>query len=186
MRPLLLIALPLLSACASFEAGELPGLDRWPLAAAPASPAPTLRVEASGLPDKFAGGWLRDAAQVCRESGRFANVTIDPDAPADRVLRFDVEHSRPDGLPMTRVFMYACALTLGVIPARAYHRFVVHARFLAADGAELGVVDRTVESQTWVGWVFLFALPFAGAGTSGLFQDTTRSALVEAVDAGWL
>ncbi|MCB9877858.1 MAG: hypothetical protein H6835_09680 [Planctomycetes bacterium] len=186
MRSLLMtFVLLALGACASFESGDLPNLDRWPPQALAAA-RPALRVEVNGLPKKFAGGWVQQAVKTCEASERFASVTTETSAAADRVARFDIEHSRPDGLPVARVWMGVTALTLGVIPARSYQRFVVHAHFLDANGHVLGTAERTVESQTWVGWVMLFALPFAGAGMGGLIDDTTRSILVEANDNGWL
>lgn len=187
MRSLLtMFVLLALTACASFESGDLPHLDRWPPTVALDAARPALRVEVNGLPKKFAGGWQAQTVKTCEASGRFASVTTDAGAAADRLARFDIEHSRPDGLPVARVWMGVTALTLGVIPARAYQRFVVHAHFVDASGNVLGTAERTVESQTWVGWVMLFALPFAGAGMSGLIDDTTRSILVEANDKGWL
>lgn len=184
MRALLaLVTSCCLGACASFEYGELPLLERWPPPAAAAPPV--LRLEIVGMPDKFVDGWRAETVQELEASGRFAAVVTDAAAGAGRTLRLEVTHSRPD-IAATRAFMYACALTLLVFPARAANTFELRAVVLDQAGAELGVVERSVTTVTWVGWVFLLALPFAGAGMTPLVEDSTRSIVLEAVDAGWL
>ena len=48
------------------------------------------------------------------------------------------------------------------------------------------MIERRVESATWIGWVFLPVMPFAGVGMTVLAEDTFRSILGEAVARGLL
>ena len=80
--------------------------------------------------------------------------------------------------------MYLCAFTAGILPARAANYFDIRATVLAADGAELGTIDRSVGTVTWVGWLFVLAAPFAGVGATPLVHDTTRSIVLEGVERG--
>ena len=174
----------LATGCASFESGELPFLETWP---PPASAAPTtLTLELSGMPSKFQAGWERVMAATLLESERFSDVTVaTATSTADRHLRIDVTHSRPD-IRWTRTFMYLCAFTAGILPARAANDFALQVTVLDGSGNALGTMERSVGTATWVGWVFVFALPFAGVGVTPLIEDTTRSILLEGVDRGWL
>ncbi|MFK7740700.1 MAG: hypothetical protein AB8H80_10285 [Planctomycetota bacterium] len=181
---LALLILLACTSCASFEYGELPFLDGWPPAAA--AEARAVRIEMAGLPDKFAAGWEKQAIATLEASGRFERVTTDQDIAVDRILRLDIEHQRPGGIVTTRALMVACAMTAGLFPARAAHRFDIHASVLDARGNPLGTAERSVESATWVGWVFLFALPFAGIGMGEMVDDTVRSLVAESAQAGWL
>jgi len=183
MRAFLLLLVCLLPACASFESGELPHLGDWP----PSRPAQPqgLAVAVEGLPNKFDDGWRQVIQRTLADSGRFAFVAAPASETAPRTLRFEIAHRR-QSLPTTRTFMVMCALSLGILPARAHHEFDVHAVVLDQSGAELGAIDRHVESSTWVGWVFVFALPFAGVGMTGMVEDTVRSVVGEAVANGWL
>jgi hypothetical protein len=183
MRALLVLSLCLLPACASFESGELPYLDAWPPATV--EPSHGLAVSVQGLPDKFDRGWQQVIRRTLTESGRFAFVAAPEAETAQRTLRLEIQHQR-QSLPTTRTLMVMCALTLGVLPARAHHEFDVHAVVLDANGTRLGAIDRHVESSTWIGWVFVFALPFAGVGMTGMVEDTVRSIVGEAVANGWL
>ncbi|MCR9243520.1 MAG: hypothetical protein NXI31_00705 [bacterium] len=179
-----MLLVPMLTACATFESGELPGLEDWP--PPPTSIARSLAVEFAGLPPKFDAGWQRVFVGVLEDSQLFTSVTRAGAGEAvDRRLRFEFAHSRPD-IRWTRTFMYLCALTAGILPARAANQFDVRATVLDRAGEELGVIERSVTSATWVGWVFLLAAPFAGVGMTGLAEDTARSILVEAAAAGWL
>ena len=183
MRALLLLLLCLLPACASFEAGELPHLDGWPLDAS--SPQVELMATVDGLPDKFDAGWRAALARVVGESERFSPVASRRAGAAFRRVEVAVTHRRQP-LWTSRIWMTACALSLGVVPARAQHAFEVRAVVRDASGAELGAVERSVESETWIGWLLLPAMPFAGVGTTGLVEDTFRSVLAEAAARGWL
>ena len=191
MRSLLLFVLLATSACASFESGDLPHLDGWP--PRPVAATQHARIEMNGLPDKFSW-WPERTRAVFAASGRFDGVRVgttgapeSSHAPRHEVLvRFDVRHDRPDGLPLTRAMMLVCALSAATIPARSVHTFDVRATFHDSAGNALGSVDRSIRSSTWVGWPLLFALPFAGVGMGELIDDTMRSIVVEASDAGWL
>lgn len=184
--PVLLLGL---SACASFESGELSLLDRWPPATVAAPKPLELRLE--GVPEKFDAGWQEQALKVFEESGRFGTVTtgsaetIATSPSNGHRLRILVEHSRPE-IVVTRTFMYLCAFTAGIVPARAAHTFDVQAIVLDSSGNPIGTTTRSVTSATWVGWVVLPALPFAGIGMSGMIRDTMRSILLECVEEGWL
>ena len=180
---LLLVHASLLSACATFESGELPGLDAWPPETAPVRLDVALEIE--GLPEKFHAGFQHEWVQVLEESGRFGRVTVDPEAAVDRRVRMVVDHER-QSLPLTRTLMLMCAFTLGVLPARAAWDFEIRAEILDGNGSPLGAVDRSVGAATWVGWIPLLALPFAGAGLSPLARDTMRSVVAEGVASGWL
>lgn len=183
MRALMLLLFCLLPACASFESGDLPYLQDWPPAQSGAPQALALSVE--GLPDKFDSGWRQVIERTLADSGRFETVRPAGAGPAPRTLRLEIVHER-QSLPTTRTFMVMCALTLGVLPARAHHEFDVHAVVLDEAGQKLGALDRHVESSTWIGWVFVFALPFAGVGMTGMVEDTVRSIVGEAAANGWL
>jgi len=182
MRSLLLLSLLLMTqACATFESGDLPLLEQWPPSAA-AAPA-TVAFEIEGLPKKFHAGWQRKAGEVLMASGRFSNVVAGAEQQAQARMHFDFEWSRPP-LPVTRTWMALCAMTAGIVPARAAWDFEVRASVFGADGKQLGVIERSVGAETWIGWVMIFALPFAGAGTSSLMEDTTRSIVLEAIERG--
>lgn len=183
MRAVLLLLLCLLPACASFESGELPHLDAWPPAAL--DPPQSLAVSVEGLPEKFDSGWQQVIHRTLLDSGRFDFVAAPEAETALRTMRFEISHER-QSLPTTRTFMVLCAMSLGVLPARAHHEFDVHAVVLDENGKQLGAIDRHVESSTWIGWVFVLALPFAGVGMTGMVEDTVRSIVGEAVEKGWL
>ncbi len=182
MRALLLLFTLWLPACASFESGDLPYVEGWaPQASAPAP----LALAVTGLPEKFDAGWRRVITQTLADSGRFASVAPPSPSRAATTLRIEVAHQRQP-LPTSRVWMAACAFSGGVIPARACHEFDVRAEVLDPSGRSLGVITRHVESSTWIGWVFVFAMPFAGVGMSGMVADTARSIVGEAAARGWL
>ncbi len=181
MRALLLLFSLSLSACASFESGDLPYTREWPQASA----AAPLAVSVEGLPEKFDAGWRRVITRTLRDSGRFAAVTAAADAQRVATLKIEVAHRRQP-LWTSRIWMASCAFSLGVIPARAFHEFDVRAEVLDPRGRSLGVITRHVESSTWIGWVFVFAMPFAGVGMSGMVADTARSIVGEAANSGWL
>lgn len=184
-RTAALALLALAASCASFESGELPLLENWP---PPASAAPTaLTLEFRGMPTKFEAGWERVMTATLLDSRRFSTVAAAAAgaSAADRHLRIDVTHTRPD-IRWTRAFMFLCAATAGILPARAANDFELRVTVIDGRGTELGTIDRSVGTVTWVGWVFVLALPFAGAGVTPLIEDTTRSILLEGVDRGWL
>lgn len=183
MRALSLGLLCLAAGCASFERGALPHLGEWP--PAPARAPLTLAVEVAGLPEKFDAGWRAALDRVIREAGHLTPAPAGRAPAATRRLRVTVAHRRQP-LPTSRAWMAACALTGGVVPARAVHGFAVEAVVCDASGRALGAVERDVESSTWIGWIFLPVMPFAGVGTTSLVEDTFRSVLGEAAAAGWL
>lgn len=185
MRALLPLTLGLLQACASFEAGALPHLERWPPAAARAGAASTLTVTLEGLPGKFEAGWRKALTRALGEVDGLRFVVGEAASSEARSLAVSVTHRRQP-LPVSRAWMAACALTAGVVPARARHAFDVRAVARDAAGRELCVVERRVASSTWVGWLLLPAMPFAGVGMTGLAEDTFRSVLGEVAAEGWL
>ena len=183
MRALSIGLFCLASACASFEEGALPYLDQWQRAAPPS--LGELEVEITGLPGKFDAGWRAAILRVVAERGRSTPRAPGEAGAAARRMSVEVEHRRQP-LWLSRTWMAACALTAGALPARARHAFDVRATFLDASGRRLGVAQRRVESATWIGWIFLPAMPFAGVGTTSLVEDTCRSLLGEARVRGWL
>lgn len=188
MRSVLLCFFVLLASCATFESGELAGLDRWPPTAA--SEPSNIAISIDGLPSKFVNGWQRGAEKALLESKRCATVTTDPQQanqlPAnERQLQLVFEHTRSN-LWVTRSWMFVCAMSAAVIPARTAQQFGIRAIISDGSGKQLGVIERQVEGVTWVGLLPLFAMPFAGAGLSSLIDDSMRSIVVEAVDRGLL
>lgn len=185
LRPVAGVLLAVAAGCATFEGGALPRLEGWP--PPPVEAPPALSIAFDGLPAKYVAGWRRVAGEALADSGR-ATVAADAGTaganPGGRI-EFVVAHSRPP-LNLTRGWMLVTALTAGLVPARAANCFDVEARFFGADGALRGRVQRSIESVTWVGWVMLLALPFAGAGMGGQVEDLLHSIVVEAVDRGLL
>ena len=163
------------SGCATFESGELPGVDRWPEVAA-AVPARERAV-------RLVADWREGAEQVLFDSGRCRLVGATAGFERRIVVRF--RHAR-QGLWLTRIWMGVCAATATLVPARTVQYFELDVSVLDADGNELGRIERSVDGATWVGILTLFALPFAGGGLGELVRDTTRSVVVEAIDRGWL
>ena len=197
-RTVALFALLLLTSCATFESGELPGLDRWPVTATSGEVDPSglqfvprwLHFGTSGLPRKFEASWERGLRRELEASGRFSGVELirpetSPYAPPDRYVSFDFEHSRSN-LWLTRIWMGVCAMTATVIPARTVQYFDVIATVRDRDGHVLGTIERSVSGSTWVGLLPLLALPFAGGGLGELVRDTSRSIIVEGAENGWL
>ena len=181
MRARWFLSLCLLTGCTSFERGALPHMLRWP----PPSAAAGLSVSLEGLPDKFASGWRAALTRTLRESRGLSFAVGDGPGAFRRAIAIQVAHRRQP-LPVSRAWMAACAFSGGVIPARALHAFDVRAVVRDASGRDLGVIERRVESATWIGWVFLPVMPFAGVGMTGLAEDTFRSILGEAVARGLL
>lgn len=180
MRTVWLGLLLFLASCATFESGDLPGLERWP----PQSAARrVVDVQMDGLPQKFQKGWQRGAVRALEDwqAGSGAGGAQAP----KRTLLLHFEHSRQD-IWLTRIWMGFCAFSGAVIPARTEQFFDLRAEVLDESGRQLGVVERSVSGATWVGWLPLFALPFAGGGLGELVQDTMRSVVVEAAEKGWL
>ena len=189
---LLMVAL-LLSACATFETGELTGLDRWSELGGgtldeQGQAGPWVHLITKGLPDKFRDGWRRGIVAEIEHVAAGVEVierTTSAFSPANAYVQFAFEHSR-QGLWPTRIWMGVCALSATVIPARTVQYFGITATFSDAEGKQLGQVHRSVSGQTWVGVLTLFALPFAGGGLGELVRDSTRSILVEARENGWI
>ena len=176
-----------MTACATFEAGDTPGLDKWPLEK---HTNKHLHVTIDGLPAKFARQWSRGVEAELDSSDRFHGVQLmtdasSPIAPADASIAMHFQHDRQD-LWTSRIWMGVCAMSATIIPARTVQYFDVQARFYDGQGKELGTIERSVEASTWVGILTLFATPFAGAGHGEMIRDTTRSIVVEAAQKGWL
>jgi hypothetical protein len=183
MRAIWMLTLSLFAGCTSFESGALPHVERWPPSTSAGRAA--LTVSLAGLPEKFAAGWRAALTRTLSES-RGLSFAVEPArGAAGRSLAIQVAHRRQP-LPVSRAWMAACAFSGGVIPARALHAFDLRAVVRDEAGRELGVIARQVESATWIGWLFLPVMPFAGVGMTGLAEDTFRSILGEAVARGLL
>lgn len=182
-----LLLLLTMTSCVTFEAGDTPRLERWPLES---SSHKWLHASIEGLPAKFERQWSRGVEQELKDSERFKGVELmtaasSPFAPADVGLTMDFEHARQD-LWTTRIWMGVCAMSATIIPARTVQYFDVQAKFSDGQGNQLGVIKRSVSASTWVGILTLFVTPFEGAGHGEMIRNTTRSILVEAAEKGWI
>ena len=174
MRSLLLFVLLATSACASFESGDLPHLDGWP--PRPVAATQHARIEMNGLPDKFSW-WPERTRAVFAASGRFDGVRVgttgapeSSHAPRHEVLvRFDVRHDRPDGLPLTRAMMLVCALSAATIPARSVHPFDVRATFHDSAGKMEGAAFLWAVVE-----VFPRRVPFATSAVWEIYRPKTN------------
>lgn len=182
-----LILLLSMTSCVTFEAGDTPGLDRWPIAE---KSDKVLHVTIDDLPPKFARQWQRGVQGELEQSAHFKGVEWMGPATStitspDLSMAMQFRHAR-QGLWPTRIWMGVCAMTATIIPARTVQHFDVRATFHDGQGKQLGTIERSVSASTWVGILTLLLTPFEGAGHGEMIRNTTRSILVEAADNGWL